>query len=162
MVMQVGGTIMSALSKSREGDTLAAASRANAHVSAMKAEQARQAGAYEVKKLQRTKRQTEGLQRARYAKSGVLINDGSPLEVMADTAAQFEMDIRAMTYNTQIEAMRYDYESDYQKGLASRYKTAGKIGAATTLLSGFSKVNWGGMSSTPATDGTGGLSWRDT
>ena len=48
---------------------------------------------YEAQKTEREKARMLSRQRALYAKSGVTF-EGSPLEVMADTAANYEMDIQ--------------------------------------------------------------------
>ena len=57
----------------------------------------------EKQKTEREKRQMLSRQRALYAKSGVVISEGSPLEVMADTATQFEMDIRLLGRGARIQ-----------------------------------------------------------
>lgn len=128
------GTVTEAASSIQEGNAMAAAEKANAQLASSYAGQVRQSGAYEETKLAREKRQAAGTQRARYAKSGVLITEGSPLEVMADTAAQYEMDILTNRYNTEVEARRYDYESEYRRKMASRYKQLGYTKAATGVL----------------------------
>ena len=133
-VLAVAGTAMQAASAIQEGNAMAAAEKANASLAELQASQVRQSGAYEESQISRAKRQTLATQRARYAKSGVLITEGSPIEVMADTAAQYEKDILATRYNTEVEARRYEYESKYRRQMASRYKTMGYTKAAGTVL----------------------------
>jgi len=128
------GTVTSAMSAIQEGNAMSAAEKANANLSDLYASQVRQSGAYEVSKIERQKKQTQATQKARYAKSGVLITEGSPIEVMADTAAQYEMDILATRYNTEVEAGAYDYQAKYRRQMASRYRSLGYTKAFSTVL----------------------------
>lgn len=73
---------------------------------------------YEAQKTERAKSRMLSRQKALYAKSGVLLSEGSPLEVMADTAAQYEMDIRM------------------QRQKAKAVKKLSYFGAGSTLLTG--------------------------
>lgn len=128
------GTVTQAVSAVQEGNAMSAAEKANANLASLYASQTRQAGAYEVSKIERQKKQTQSTQQARYAKSGVLVTEGSPLEVMADTAAQYEMDIQATKYNTEVQASAYDYEAKYRRQMASRYKQLGYTKAVSGVL----------------------------
>jgi hypothetical protein len=85
-------------------------------------------------------------QRALYAKAGVRL-EGSPLEVMADTAAQYELDLSTQRYNlaTGLEKIRYESEvkqaqlaaqAQWQRSLAKAYKTSSYLMAGATLLGG--------------------------
>lgn len=133
-VLTIASTAMSAVSAIQEGNAMASAEKANANLADLYATQARQSGDYEKSKIARTKAQTLATQRARYAKSGVLLTEGSPIEVMAETAAQYEMDIRATEYNTAVEEQKYKYEASYRRQMASRYKQLGYTKAAGTVL----------------------------
>ncbi len=162
--LMAAGTVLKAVSAVREGEAMSAAEIANANIAASQAAQARQAGAYEETKIARQKARILSEQRARYAKSGVLITEGSPIEVMADTAAQYEMDIQVNRYNTAIEAGRFDYESRYRRLAAKRYRdfgytkafsgvllTAGSVGAKYGGGGNFAVAGKGGYGSgTPA------------
>jgi hypothetical protein len=88
---------------------------------------------YEAQQKQREKAQMLSRQRALYAKSGVVISEGSPLEVQADTATQYEMDIR-------------------RKRQQAKYaKTTSYFKAGSTLLTGMSGMfgSFGAASSNP-------------
>jgi len=135
-LLMVAGTVAVASSAVQEGKAMSAAELANAEIASLQAGQVRQAGTYEEKKLVRSKKQALSTQRALYAKSGVLISEGSPISVMADTATQYEMDIQANRYNTAVESAKYDYEAEYRKSMAKRYKKLGYTKAiGSTLLS---------------------------
>ena len=136
LLVMGAGTALSAVSAVQEGQAQSEAAKANANVARLQAEQTRKAGAYEVSKIERSKSQARSTQQALYAKSGVLISEGSPIEVMADTATQYEMDIQAQKYNTAMTAARYDYQSEVDKSMAKRYKQLGYTKAiGGTLLS---------------------------
>lgn len=99
----------------------------------------------------------QGAQRARFAKAGVT-EEGSPLEVMAETAALLEMDAQEINRQASINAARIrsggaetlrqgKFASNQYKAQAGLDRTYGaaasqasKIGAASTLLSGAGKI----------------------
>ncbi len=87
---------------------------------------------FEARKLEREKRVMAGRQRALYAKAGVDISAGSPLEVMAETAREYEADIE-QTRNIGLLA--------YQSALksAKAVKTAGLWKGGSTILTGASE-----------------------
>ncbi len=142
------GSVMQAMSMIAEGQRMAAQAEAearaqevNAMIAEMQAKQVETSAEYERKKLEREKRRMLGRQRALYAKAGVLSFEGSPLEVMADTATQYEMDIAANQYNASILARRYRYEASYRRNLSSyysqlapSYRIGGFIRGGATLL----------------------------
>jgi len=134
MALMAVGTITQAVSAVSEGNAMSAAEKANANLADLTAGQVRQSGAYEVSQISREKASMMSTQKARYAKSGVLITEGSPIEVMADTAAQYEMDILATEYNTEVEARKYDYEAQVRRQSAARYKKLGYTKAASSVL----------------------------
>jgi hypothetical protein len=117
---------------------------ANAAILEMEAKAAKKSGGYEEAKLLKEKKQMAGAQRAAYAKSGVLFTEGSPLEVMADSATAYAMDISAKRYNTATTVAQKEYEARHKRSLgeyytgplASMYRKAGYMQAGATLLTG--------------------------
>ena len=160
MALMIGGTAMKMIGDIKASQSQAAAQEYNAKVAMAQAEMTRRAGefeiaglkqvgAYEETKLKRAKGRMTSAQRARYAKAGVLL-EGSPLEVIADTAAQYEMDIAANRYNMQLGITTAKYgaevgvskaksEAQYLKQAAGRTRTAGYWGAGRTLLTSVGK-----------------------
>jgi len=118
--------------------------QASAVLAEQEAEAIGKSGAYEEAKLLREKKQILGKQRAAYAKSGVRFDEGSPLEVMADSATGYEMDISAKRYNVATTVAQKEYKATYYKSLsgyyqnilAPAYRRAGRYGATATLLTG--------------------------
>ncbi len=138
LVMMVAGTGLAAYGQLRQAQTASATAKYNARVAEMNADAMRKAGAFEEARLKRGKKRTEGAQAAAFAASGVRL-EGTPIEVMADTATEYEMDIAASRYNTAIGVQRNISESKYQKQLSKRYRTGGYLDMGGTLLTMGSK-----------------------
>jgi len=136
VALGVVGLAMSAIGSMQAASSQSAAAQANANVLRMQADQATAAAEVDVQKLERQKRQALSTQKALYAKSGVLISEGSPVEVMSDTATQYQLDINQTRYNAAVEAGKYKYQAGAQDVLAKDYQTAGYINAGSTLLTG--------------------------
>lgn len=158
-VLMLAGTAVSAVGSIVQGQQQAKMAQAegetNARIAEMQAAQVKQSAEYEASKIARAKRQALSRSQMLYAKSGVLISEGSPLEVMADTATQYEMDINATRYNADVTAQRLNYEAAVSRNLsnaqARAYKTAGYFGAASTILTGASSMYKPGYGGAPKT-----------
>ena len=177
------GAAMDAVGKIKQAQQTASAQAYNAQIAEQQAKAYQQAGAFEqagltqkgafeqasIKtsgaaeeaRLKREKAKTTSAQRSAYAQAGVRL-EGSPLAVMADTAAQYELDISASRYNTELGLAQSRYgtqlglaqskystalgvaqslsEAQYLKQSAKRTKALGYWGAGTTLLTGGSKI----------------------
>ena len=66
---------------------------------AMETEVLTKQSALEQAKITKEKQKTISAQRAAYAKAGVRLEEGTPLDVMADTAAEYELDLATGRYN---------------------------------------------------------------
>lgn len=135
-VFMIAGMTLGALGQLQQAQQQKAAERYNARIAEMQAESIKVSGEFEEAKLKRQKRTLLGKQRALYGKAGVLTTTGSPLEVMADTAAQMELDIAANRYNVQVGISQALTEAAYRRKMARSYGAAGGIKATTTLLTG--------------------------
>jgi len=80
-----------------------------------------------------------GSQRARYAKSGVT-SDGSPFEVLAQTATDIEMDLQMDYYNSQVAARRSRIQASFDQAQAGQYKTQKWLQPLGTLATGATKL----------------------
>ena len=87
---------------------------------------------------ERTKR-LQARQRASYAKAGVLM-EGSPLEVLADSAAQADLDEMIIEHGGQARASAYEREGMFMRQYGKSQQTAGYIKAGSSLLSGAYKA----------------------
>jgi hypothetical protein len=105
----------------------------NAAVNRQKAELTKQAGELSVARLRREKRRFGAKQQAAFAKAGVRLT-GSPLQVLADSAAELELDIMIEDYNTRIAILSAQSSADLDVIRGQQARTASFIGAGSTLL----------------------------
>jgi len=159
--LTMAGTAMDAAGKIQQAQSQAAAQLYNAKIAETQARTYQQVGAFEQatlgakgkaeeEKLTRAKKKTLSEQKAAYAQAGVRF-EGTPIEVMADTAAEYEMDIATTRYNTQLGIAQSQYatalgtaqslsEAQYLKESAKRTKTSGYWGAGRSLLTGGARL----------------------
>ena len=165
MVVMAAGMVLQGVGQIRQGQTAGAAAEYNAKVAEAQAKAITESAEFEAKTLEqqgevekaqlvREKAKVLATQRAGFAKAGVRIGEGSPLEVMADTAAQFELDLATSRYNIQTgqETLRYGRdvgvarsksEAAFQRLLAPRYRTSGYISGAGSILTGVGSMMGG-------------------
>lgn len=93
-----------------------------------------QAGEIDVANLEKEEENLSSTQKAAYAKAGVTLS-GSPLEVMLQSATNFEMDKATAKYNAESKANMLRYEGKVAKA-------SGKFNAAKILMG--SAVNTAG------------------
>ncbi|HEX9919920.1 MAG TPA: hypothetical protein VGB21_00325 [Candidatus Methylomirabilis sp.] len=125
-------SILSLVTKGMEGAGSISASQKEAEAIKSKGAQEQAQKEFEAQKLEREKRVTAGRQRALYAKAGVDISAGSPLEVMEETRKEYDFDI-AQTRN--IGALAYASALKSAKDV----KTAGLWKGGPTILTGLSE-----------------------
>ena len=110
--------------------------------SAYRAQLAEQAGEevaagteIDVARHQSEVRRLRATQRAKYAKAGVKM-EGSPLEVLADTQAQADLDEMLIRYGGQVSAGAYERQGMFSRQAGRSAETSGYIKAGTSLLAG--------------------------
>lgn len=141
------GTAMSVGSSIMQGQAGKEAAEYNQRLADMQAEATRKAGLREQEQIRDEKRRTLAAQRAGYAAAGIKIDEGSPLEVLAETARQYDLDIQASKYNTRMGIARAQAESKYYGRAASSATTAGILSAGSSLLTGgYGIARYGGGS----------------
>jgi hypothetical protein len=84
-----------------------------------------------------------GTQRTLYAKAGVDLSSGSPLLVLADTAAKGEEDLQMIRYGGDVNVARQRNQATLARFYGSSASKAGTIGAIGSGLSGFSNAYTG-------------------
>lgn len=89
----------------------------------------------ELKRLKKAKRSFAGTQRSLFAKSGVR-SQGSPLEVMSDSASEFEMDIQITQFNADVARDALLSQAGEDARLGKKFKKAAVLEPIVTLLSG--------------------------
>lgn len=150
----VASTLMGAAGQIQQGNAAAAAGRYNQQVAEMNAKiadnQARDAlerGKIEEQKKRREVAQISGRQQAAMAANGVDISFGSPLDVLADTAIQGELDALTIRSNTYREEYDYRVKGANQRAQGSlarmegdAAKTGSLLSAGATILGGATNV----------------------
>lgn len=142
--LQVIGTVVSAIGALQSASSQRDAANYNARVAADNAVVARQQGEADAARLRRQSVKTLGDMRAAFAANGISL-EGSPLDVLGDSASQFELDIQNATYNAELRALGYQNESTLSRSRADSAMTAGYLNATGTILGGAAKaVSYGG------------------
>ncbi len=151
--ISAGATLMGGMATASQNREMARhASRVGAYnrsVAAQQAQLAREQAAQKATLLHEEANKLLGRQRALFASFGVTF-EGSPLMVMADTAAKAERDIQWARYAGELDAWKYDttgtmagvqagQEAALYDFKAGQSVTSGIIGAGTSLLTGAGK-----------------------
>ncbi len=117
----------------------AMASRRNQEVAEENARATETAGAFAEKQARIKALKLAGTQAAGFAKAGVL-PEGTPLDVMAETAELEEMDIPATRYNYSVQANRYRSQADQYGFEANRNLNISNKSDPNYALGGFMKA----------------------
>jgi hypothetical protein len=123
----------------------------NAKIANRNAEQAVIQSKAEAKRRRQEIRKLLGVQGALYGKAGVTF-EGSPLLVMADTAAEGELDARLIEYEGLLKKQAYKMQARASKLHAKGIRTASYWQAGSSLLGGAAS----GTSMWASQDGGGG------
>lgn len=146
-ILMLAGTAISAIGQISQGNSANKIAQANAQLALQEGESRREAHKYEGLKLSREKNAMISEQKALYGASGVDISSGTPLDVMAKTAVEYERDIGMTGLAGDKAMLRAQNEAEIYKYQGKQAKTAGWLGAGSTLLSGFGKAayigGWG-------------------
>lgn len=111
------------------------AAKYNAQVAENNAIASRQQAAANAEAQQRDARMRIGQMEANYAASGVSL-EGSPLEILEQSARNSEMDRLNILYGGELRAGNYGAEAQLNKSRASSAMTSGFIRAGSELMSG--------------------------
>ena len=112
----------------------------NAAVARANAAAIKQSGEFEVRSLEKTKKRFGSAQRAGYAKAGVKL-EGSPINVLIDSAAEFETDLLISKYNTRVGEIQANLQGDLSKAQGKIAAAQGLGSLGNTLLS-VSQMKW--------------------
>lgn len=132
--------IVSAAGAFGQAKAQAQTQRYNAAVQRRNADAARNAAAFEERKKREDVARHLSAQRAAAGASGVLIEEGSPLQVMAESAAQGELDALAIRFGGEIRAGQHGSAAGLLDAQAGGSATAGGFGVATSLLAGGQQI----------------------
>jgi len=129
----IAGTGLTAYGQYRAGQDAANAEEYNASIALKEAEIAKVKGKLDVDRQRKFARRFQAEQTVAIAKSGIAFQ-GSAFEVFKDSAEELELDALILEYNSAIEQSRAIDEADVRRASAKRIRSAGILGAATTVL----------------------------
>lgn len=132
------GTAFSAIGAIQQGQAANSAAKYNAAVAGQRATAAKQQAAADMDKKRRDTVRRLGSIRAAYGASGVTL-EGSPLDVLAESAANAELDVLTIKYKGDLEATGYGNEATLETARGQQARTAGYMGAGAALLTGVDK-----------------------
>ncbi len=135
VALTFASTVASAIGTIQQGNSRAAAARYNATVAERNAVIARQQAAAEARRIRDAGARALGQQRAAFSASGVTA-EGTPLDVLGDTAASVELDALTARYAGEVEAGDYLAEADRLRYRAEAARREALFGAGTSLLIG--------------------------
>lgn len=168
VVVGVIGTLLSAAGSLKQGQAAADAATANANAARQNAELAQKQGEQveyqkqeQLKKIGQKERATIAAQRVAGAASGQDVNFGSAADLQEGTAVLAQGDKDNTEYNAALQKWGFDSQSAIYNSQAKQYdkqaadaKTAGMIGAVTSLASGAYTLS-GGVGKGAADTGKG-------
>lgn len=152
LVAMAAATAVSAYSSIQQGKAANAQAEYQAQVSKnnqvmanYQAEDALRRGKLEERRQRLRTERLKGEQRAAFASNNVALDQGSPLDVLEQTAGEGELDALIIRHNAEREAIarrfqgqNYGAEAEMSLLQGKAAKKAGYIGAASSVLSGAS------------------------
>ncbi len=136
----LGGAGLSAKAQLDAGKAQAAQAKANERYARWQAQDAVDRAAVEESIMRREAGRLTGRQRTAFAASGVRLGVGSPLDVLADTAATTEFNALTIRAGGEREAFGARVQAAGFRASAGNLARQGRLGAARSLLSGASSV----------------------
>lgn len=128
--------VVSTVGAIQQGQAASKADKYNAAVASQNAQAATDQANSQLQQQQRNAYKQLGAQKAGYGASGVT-SDGSPMDVLADSYTQSELDANTIIYNGKLKAAGYTDQANLDRSNASNASTAGYInGASKALLGG--------------------------
>ena len=141
MITTLASAAVSAAGSIAQGNAAKSAANYNAAVARQNADIARANATADADRQREQAGRLAGRQRAATGASGIT-PEGSPLDVMADSALSAELDALTTQYRGELQARSYGQDATLQGMRGSAAQEAGYIGAGSALLSGASKLDW--------------------
>ena len=105
---------------------------------------AERAAEYDADTFDMDKKRLLASQRVGYAKSNVLINQDTPLEISADTAAEAQLERLAILYKGSTQSQAYLQKAVGEEAAAARYRLNAKTSLTSGVIGAVSEVAKGG------------------
>lgn len=127
-VMSTLGLVLQGIGQITQGIQANRAEQFNASVARANAQAIRQSADLDITRQRKAARRLKSAQIAGYAKAGVKL-EGSPLEVLLDSASEAELDMMITDYNARVGMAQ-------QEAQAKQYQRAGKTALMQGLFAG--------------------------
>jgi hypothetical protein len=158
-LLMAAGTGMQALSQYRQGQYASAQAKAqarienyNAQVAETNAEAIKQKSIFDQIRALKRGSKVMGKLRARLGASGAVMSEGAPASAIAEQGFENALDVALIGYEGMVGAAQQKSLAAGHRYSASSYlqqakyaKSAGKLGAGTTLLTGFGSMSAKGV-----------------
>jgi hypothetical protein len=133
--LAAAGTAISAIGQIKAGNEAKRIGEFNAAASEARAVDALARGKEEEDRFRAGVRGLIGSQRSAFAAQGVVVSEGSAVDVQADTAYLGELDSLTVRNNAAREAWGYRVEAEEYRRGGEQAKRASRFGAASSILS---------------------------
>ena len=134
--LQAFGTVLSAVGMLRQGNAAYAAGNYNAQIAQENAGIAIEQSQADAVQVARAKTLALGAMRANISASGGQVSGGTFLDVIGDTATQYELQKQQTLYQGKLAARGYTNTANMDIYQGKEARTAGRLAAAGALLQG--------------------------
>lgn len=139
------GTGMAALGAVRQGQAVAASADYNAKVASQNAQIADAQGVAAGEAQHRDAIRKIGAATAAYGASGVQLSDGSPLDVLEESARESALDAATLKYNYKLKGLGFGNQAALYSAQSGFASTAGTLNALSAATSGAANtIKFGG------------------
>lgn len=138
--LSIGGTLVSALTAIGGGIQQNQAAKRNASIADTNARMATEKAAFDEERQRERSLRLMGASRVAAARSGVDIDGSSSLDVMADAAAQLELEALAIRHGGAVQSTAYRNQAGSDRAQGSAALVGGYGTAAARLLMGASRI----------------------
>lgn len=142
------GTLQASEAQADAAEYNAQVSRNNAVIADQNAAMEREAGKEEERRHRMKVAQLKGEQRAAFGGNGILLDEGSPLDILMDTEEMGELDAQNILHDSEMRARNFEIQAGNFRGQAglldsqaSSTRTGGYLSAAGGVMGGISDVS---------------------
>ena len=142
IALQFLGTGLKAFEQFREAQSAEAIANYNAAVAMQNAKLILQSARMELARGRKDKQKFIDLQRVSFLKAGVR-SEGTPFDLMVETASEIEMDLQVDFFNAQVAANREVSQAGVDRARAKIFRQQKIIAPLTTIASGAFRAGLG-------------------
>jgi len=154
-ILMLAGSAISAIGAVSQANAAKAAHTYNADLRERDAIVALNQSSVEAARVRRAGAQAQGSILASFGASGVATDEGSPLDVLAYSAANAKLDEETVLYNGRLAAMGYRSEAALERQAGTVAQQQGYLNAASYLVSGAGQAAYTGARIRTGAGGSG-------